>query len=136
MKTPASILGQDWVGESLISAQSWSPFGDHPSFLLLQFGSRRFCLASHPEEPQILVLEFPPEQLTHHPATDILNQAPFAGFSNCPLYSWWLMENEHGVQDGLVLLFERTEGLIILAQPGRLEFLTVTMPAHRSNNPS
>jgi hypothetical protein len=59
---------------------------------------------------------------------DLSKRDPFARFLHCPLYSWWLMQGEMGDWDGLLLAFDRQQGLIVLAQPAGLEVLAVSPP--------
>jgi hypothetical protein len=125
---PANLLRQDWGGELLLAAHAFGSPGQRPSVLTLQFGTRWLTLSASSDEPFLGVALGPSGLPEESAAVDLFLSDPFSRFRHCPLYSWWLLENEHGSQDGLLMLFDRTEGMIVLAQPGWLEFLAVSTP--------
>lgn len=128
MTPPAFLLRQDWVGELLFAAQSSAAGDNGMDQISLQLGQRWMTLKADSEEAQLHLSPGPVETEDSRSTTDLLRSDPFARFVHSPLYSWWLMENENGIQDGLLLLFDRTEGVLIVAQPGWLEILAVSRP--------
>ena len=52
----------------------------------------------------------------------------FRRFLHCPLYSWWLLENEYGGHDGVLLAFDRLHGLILLALNNELSSVAFGPP--------
>jgi hypothetical protein len=132
MSSPTALLQQDWTGEVLFAVQGHAQAGaeESPAALSLQFGQRWLTLTAEPEGPSLRLLPGPwaPPAGVDLPVHDFAKRDPFARFLHCPLYGWWLLQGELGEWDGLLLTFDRREGLLVLAQPAGLEVLVVSAP--------
>ena len=133
MTSSRAILRQDWTGEILFAVQGHcvpSEAMSPPRALALQLGQRRLTLLSDPNEPLLHILPgplpFAGERAGHG---RLVGSRSFRAVSALSLYSWWLLENELGGEDGLFLAFDAENGLLVLAQPAGLEVLVVSHPA-------
>ncbi len=140
MTSSRAILRQDWTGEILFAVQAHcvpSEAMSPPRALALQLGQRWLTLLSDPNEPLLHILPGPLPLAGERAlvAVDWSARDPFARFLHCPLYSWWLLENELGGEDGLFLAFDAENGVLVLAQRAGIEVLVVSHPAGRATAP-
>jgi len=136
MTSARAILQQDWTGELLFAVKAYCAPAvpgvalAPPQAISLQLGRRWLILLADPDESLLHILPGPFALPTEPPLTvvDFATRDPFRRFLHCPLYSWWLLENEMGGEDGLFLAFDAQNGLLVLAQSGGLEVLAVSRP--------
>lgn len=131
MASLGAVLQQDWTGELLFAVRGWF-LPPHPGTaeprlvaLSLQLGERWLTVQVDPEQA---ILHAQPGVITASESMrecDLAGHDPFPRFLHCPLYSWWVLQNEFGDQDGLQLAFERNVGLQCLATGGELVVLAV-----------
>jgi hypothetical protein len=128
MTSLRAILQQDWTGELLFAVQGYCSPEGLPRAVSMQLGQRWLTLLGDLEEPLLRILPgvFSPSADSPLAAVDWASRDPFARFLHCPLYSWWLLENEMGGEDGLFLAFDSQNGFLVLAQPAGLEVLAVS----------
>jgi hypothetical protein len=133
MNPLAAVLSQDWTGELLFAARGLflppHPGSSRPRLtaVALQLGERSLVIGCDAEELTIRISTGPlPAEAG--PQADLSPREPFRRFLHCPLYSWWLLENEFGSHDGVVLAFDRLDGLLLLAGPEELDAVTFTRP--------
>jgi hypothetical protein len=56
---------------------------------------------------------------------DVSNHAPFDRFRNSPLTNWWVLRNNQGYDDGIMLAFGYRAGLCFVAMNNELSVMVV-----------
>ena len=129
-----AVMQQDWTGELLFAVRGWF-LPPHPgaatprlTALSLQLGERWLTLQGDPDQAILQAQPSPFAGSEEMREIDLAVSDPYARFLHCPLYSWWILENEFGEPDGVQLAFDRHNGVQLLAAAGELAVLTVGQP--------